>query len=121
MLHDQRAAPTLRRVVSQTYPPRRFALMRRLRGRHRRQEIPDRRPGASLDHLYLKNVQDEVVVFQLNENDSKAGGGPCFGDSGGAVFVEGFVLGDAFLGVLADLQRDRRLPAGRHAVLSGLP
>jgi hypothetical protein len=44
---------------------------------------------------YLKNVQDEVVVFQINDNDSKAGGGSCFGDSGGAVFLNGYVLGDA--------------------------
>jgi Trypsin len=44
---------------------------------------------------YLKNVQDEVVVFQINDNDSKAGGGSCFGDSGGAVFHNGYVLGDA--------------------------
>ncbi len=44
---------------------------------------------------FLKNVQDEVVVFQINDKDSKAGGGSCFGDSGGAVFLDGFVLGDA--------------------------
>ena len=44
---------------------------------------------------YLKNVQSEVVVFQINDKDSKAGGGSCFGDSGGAVFLNGFVLGDA--------------------------
>ena len=44
---------------------------------------------------YLKNVQDEVVVFQINDNDSKAGGGSCFGDSGGAVFLDGYVLGHA--------------------------
>jgi hypothetical protein len=44
---------------------------------------------------YLKNVQSEVVVFQINSKDSKAGGGSCFGDSGGAVFLNGFVLGDA--------------------------
>jgi hypothetical protein len=44
---------------------------------------------------YLKNVQDEVVVFQINDNDAKAGGGSCFGDSGGAVFLNGYVLGDA--------------------------
>ena len=44
---------------------------------------------------YLKNVQSEVVVFQINDNDSKAGGGSCFGDSGGAVFLNGYVLGDA--------------------------
>ena len=44
---------------------------------------------------YLKNVQREVVVFQINDQDSKAGGGSCFGDSGGAVFLNGYVLGDA--------------------------
>lgn len=44
---------------------------------------------------YLKNVQSEVVAFQINDNDAKAGGGSCFGDSGGAVFLDGYVLGDA--------------------------
>jgi trypsin len=44
---------------------------------------------------FLKNVQSEVVVFQINDKDSKAGGGSCFGDSGGPVFINGFVLGDA--------------------------
>jgi hypothetical protein len=44
---------------------------------------------------YLKNVQNEVVVFQINDQDSKAGGGSCFGESGGPVFVNGFVLGDS--------------------------
>jgi hypothetical protein len=53
--------------------------------------VQERRSTTS----FLKNVQSEVVVFQLNENDSKAGGGSCFGDSGGAVFQGGFVLGDA--------------------------
>jgi secreted trypsin-like serine protease len=52
--------------------------------------VQERRSTTS----YLKNVQDEVVVFQTNENDSKAGGGSCFGDSGGPVFLDGFVLGD---------------------------
>jgi hypothetical protein len=44
---------------------------------------------------YLKNVGDEVLTFQINGNDSKAGGGSCFGDSGGGVFLNGYVLGDA--------------------------
>ena len=44
---------------------------------------------------YLKSVQSEVVAFQINPNDSKAGGGSCFGDSGGGVFWEEYVLGDA--------------------------
>ena len=41
--------------------------------------ITERRSATS----FLKNVQDEVVVFQINDRDSKAGGGSCFGDSGG--------------------------------------
>ena len=53
--------------------------------------VQERRSTTS----YLKNVQSEVVVFQINDNDSKAGGGSCFGDSGGAVFHDGYVLGDA--------------------------
>jgi V8-like Glu-specific endopeptidase len=53
--------------------------------------IRERRSTTS----YLKNVQDEVVVFQINDNDSKAGGGSCFGDSGGAAFWGPYVLGDA--------------------------
>lgn len=44
---------------------------------------------------YLKNVGSEVITFQINDNDSKAGGGSCFGDSGGGVFLDGYVLGDA--------------------------
>jgi hypothetical protein len=53
--------------------------------------VQERRSTTS----YLKNVQSEVVVFQINDKDSKAGGGSCFGDSGGAVFLNGYVLGDA--------------------------
>jgi len=53
--------------------------------------VPERQFTTS----YLKNVQSEVVVFQINDRDSKAGGGSCFGDSGGAVFLNGYVLGDA--------------------------
>jgi hypothetical protein len=44
---------------------------------------------------FLKAVQTEVVTFQINDNDSKAGGGSCFGDSGGGVFWGPYVLGDA--------------------------
>jgi Trypsin len=44
---------------------------------------------------FLKSVQTEVVAFQINDNDSKAGGGSCFGDSGGGVFWGPYVLGDA--------------------------
>jgi V8-like Glu-specific endopeptidase len=44
---------------------------------------------------YLKSVQSEVIAFQNSAKDSKAGGGSCFGDSGGGVFLGAFVLGDA--------------------------
>ncbi len=44
---------------------------------------------------FLKNVQAEVVAFQVNDRDSKAGGGSCFGDSGGPVFFGVYVVGDA--------------------------
>ena len=30
---------------------------------------------------FLKNVQDEMVTFQINDRDSKDGGGSCFSDS----------------------------------------
>ena len=43
----------------------------------------------------LKSVQSEVVTFQNSASDSKAGGGSCFGDSGGPTFLNGFVIGDA--------------------------
>ena len=53
--------------------------------------VQERRSTTS----FLKNVQSEVVVFQINDNDSKAGGGSCFGDSGGPAFLGDYVLGDA--------------------------
>src|SRR5919112_2781036 len=53
--------------------------------------VPERRFTTS----FLQNVQDEVVTFQINDRDSKAGGGSCFGDSGGPVFLGRFVAGGA--------------------------
>ncbi|MDH2413613.1 trypsin-like serine protease [Nocardioides sp. CER19] len=53
--------------------------------------ITERRSTTS----FLKNVQTEVVVFQINDRDSKAGGGSCFGDSGGGAFLGPYVIGDA--------------------------
>ena len=43
----------------------------------------------------LKSVQSEVVTFQNSASDSKAGGGSCFGDSGGPFFLGEFAGGDA--------------------------
>ena len=53
--------------------------------------VPERRFTTS----FLKNVQAEVVTFQINDRDSKAGGGSCFGDSGGPAFFGQYVVGDA--------------------------
>src|SRR5262245_2421259 len=53
--------------------------------------VPERRFTTS----FLKNVQSEVVTFQINDRDSKAAGGSCFGDSGGPVFLGSFVVGDS--------------------------
>ena len=38
---------------------------------------------ADDDHLAAQERAAEVVTFQISETDSKAGGGSCFGDSGG--------------------------------------
>jgi trypsin len=40
-------------------------------------------------------VQDEVVVFQVNDRDSEARRSSCFGDSGGPAFLGPCVIGDA--------------------------
>ena len=53
--------------------------------------VTERRSTTSL----LKNVQTEVVTFQMNANNSTAEGGSCFGDSGGPVFLGQFVAGDS--------------------------
>ncbi|NUR07787.1 MAG: trypsin-like serine protease [Nocardioidaceae bacterium] len=53
--------------------------------------VPERRSTTS----FLKTVQSEVVTFQINDRDAKAGGGSCFGDSGGPVFLGQFVAGDS--------------------------
>jgi Trypsin len=53
--------------------------------------VPERQFTTS----FLKSVQDEVVTFQINDRDAKAGGGSCFGDSGGPVFLGQYVAGDA--------------------------
>jgi secreted trypsin-like serine protease len=52
-------------------------------------------PYRSSTTSFLKNVGSEVITFQINDRDSKAGGGSCFGDSGGPVFLGEYALGDA--------------------------
>jgi len=52
-------------------------------------------PVRTMTTSTLKNIGDEVITFQISSNDSKDGGGSCFGDSGGPAFLNGYVLGDA--------------------------
>jgi hypothetical protein len=61
-------------------------------GEKKSQEVVQERRSTT---SHLKNVGREVITFQINDNDSKAGGGSCFGDSGGPVFLGPYVLGDA--------------------------
>jgi hypothetical protein len=39
-----------------------------------------------------------VLKLAENNNDSRAGGGSCFGDSGGPVFQGGYLVGDTSFG-----------------------
>jgi Trypsin len=41
-----------------------------------------------------QNISSQVLKLAENENDSRAGGGTCFGDSGGPVFHSGLLVGD---------------------------
>ena len=52
--------------------------------------IPERRRRRSTSRCPERGRR-----VQINDRDSKAGGGSCFGDSGGGVFWGPYVLGDA--------------------------
>ena len=45
-----------------------------------------------------QNATSQVLKLAENENDSRAGGGTCFGDSGGPVFQGGYLVGDTSFG-----------------------
>ena len=79
----------------------------------RRQEGADRRAGAALHDVVPQDRAGRGrVTFQINDRDAKAGGGSCFGDSGGPVFLGQYVVGDASLRQLAHMQRDRWRTSG---------
>jgi hypothetical protein len=45
-----------------------------------------------------QNLTTQVLKLAENANDSRAGGGSCFGDSGGPVFHGGFLVADTSFG-----------------------
>jgi secreted trypsin-like serine protease len=46
----------------------------------------------------LQNINGETVKLQESDGDSKLGGGTCFGDSGGALLLDGLLVGDTSWG-----------------------
>jgi hypothetical protein len=46
----------------------------------------------------LQNVVGEVIYLAEADNDSRGGGGTCFGDSGGAIYWGGYLVGDTSFG-----------------------
>jgi secreted trypsin-like serine protease len=46
----------------------------------------------------LQNINGETVKLQESDGDAKLGGGTCFGDSGGALLLEGVLVGDTSWG-----------------------
>jgi secreted trypsin-like serine protease len=44
-------------------------------------------------------LTDQLLQTQGNEKDPRAGGGTCFGDSGGPIVLDGFVVGDTSYGL----------------------
>jgi hypothetical protein len=45
-----------------------------------------------------QNATSQVLKLAENQNDSRAGGGSCFGDSGGPVFHDGLLVADTSFG-----------------------
>lgn len=45
-----------------------------------------------------QNISSQVLKLAENENDSRGGGGSCFGDSGGPVFHGGYIVADTSFG-----------------------
>ena len=45
-----------------------------------------------------QNVSSQTLKLAENEKDSRAGGGSCFGDSGGPVFQGGYIVADTSFG-----------------------
>ena len=49
-----------------------------------------------------QKLTDQILQLNGNENDTRAGGGTCFGDSGGPAMHGGYVVGDTSYGYTAN-------------------
>jgi secreted trypsin-like serine protease len=49
-----------------------------------------------------QKLTDQILQVNGNENDPRAGGGSCFGDSGGPSVLNGYVVGDTSYGYTAN-------------------
>jgi hypothetical protein len=55
-------------------------------------------PARRFTEAVGQNASSQVLKPAENANDSRAGGGSCFGDSGGPVFHDGLLVGDTSFG-----------------------
>lgn len=61
--------------------------------------IPQREPIVRRFTTEIgQNLTDQILQLNGNEHDPRAGGGTCFGDSGGPAIKHGYVVGDTSYG-----------------------
>ena len=67
--------------------------------RQRAEEARGRqRPTRRNTTAGIQNLSTETIKLQENAKNSQFGGGTCFGDSGGAIFLNGLLVGDTSFG-----------------------
>ena len=77
--------------------------------------IPQRQPIVRRYTTEIgQKLTSQILQTNGNEHDPRAGGGTCFGDSGGPVIRDGFVVARHELRLHEELPVPRRLPARRH-------